>query len=343
MDEEKWKKATGLSALYYKVPQHADTIWYSFGGVTLFCFLAAMGSGIIMAQFYNPSPATAYASVKYISTTPGIQMIRGIHHWSANLGFLMLIIHMLRIIITGAFRPPRILTYFVGLGLLLMIFLIYFTGTMLRGDQESYEAMRHFQAVNKLFGPIGAFFQEDFTLSTSMLSRIFAMHTSAFQIIFVAILVLHIFYIKYFGVSPKPYQTEEQYQTSLNAGSTFMGHAKLLGVLSAGMFIIIFGLAVFFPPELLHPPKPGMEMLKPAWPFLVFVPLENLIGISGIPLGMAIVGGYLVLFPIIGLAMRNERKLFRTIYVMAAAGLIFWVAMSIVTLVSPVQSHFGSH
>jgi ubiquinol-cytochrome c reductase cytochrome b subunit len=131
MDVEKLKQATGLSALYYKVPQHANTIWYSFGGVTLFCFLAAMGSGIIMAQFYSPSSATAYASVKYISSTPGIQLIRGIHYWSANLGFLMLIIHMLRIMITGAFRPPRIINYFVGLGLLLIIFLIYFTGTML--------------------------------------------------------------------------------------------------------------------------------------------------------------------------------------------------------------------
>jgi len=343
MDLEKFKQTTGLSALYYKVPQHANTIWYSFGGVTLFCFLVAMASGIIMAQFYSPSPATAYASVKYINTTAGLKLIRGVHYWSANLGFLMMIIHMLRIIITGAFRRPRIITYFVGLGLLLMIFLIYFAGTMLRGDQESYEAMRHFLAVNKLFGTIGAFFQEDFTLSTSMLSRIFAMHTSAFQIIFVAILILHIFYIKYFGISPKPYQKEEQYQKSLNAGETFIGHAKLLGILSAGIFIIIIGAAKFFPPELLHPPKPGMEMLKPAWPFLVFVPLENLIGIPGIPLGMAIIGFYFLLFPVMSLALRNERKLFKTVYVVVAVGLLFWFAMIIITYISSVQSHFGSH
>ena len=343
MDAEKWKNATGLSALYYKVPQHANTIWYSFGGVTLFCFLVAMGSGMIMAQFYSPSPATAYASVKYISTTPGIQLIRGIHYWSGNLGFLMLIIHMLRVIITGAFRPPRIITYFVGLGLLLMVFMIFFTGTMLRGDQESYEAMRHFLAVNQLLGPIGAFFQEDFTLSTSMLSRIFALHTSAFQIIFIAILVLHIFYIKYFAISPKPYQTEAEYQASLDGNSTFMGHVKLLGIIGTGMFLVIFGLAVFIQPEILPPPKPGMEMTKPAWPFLVFVPLENLIGIPGIPLGMAIVGVYLLLFPIMGLAIRNEQKLFKTVYVVVAVGLLFWFAMVIVTYVSPVQSHFGSH
>lgn len=343
MDLEKFKQATGLSALYYKVPQHANTIWYSLGGIALFCFMVAMASGIIMAQFYSPSPATAYASVKYISTTAGLKLIRGVHYWSANLGFLMMIIHLLRIIITGAFRRPRIITYFVGLGLLLMIFLIYFTGTMLRGDQESYEAMRHFLSVNKLFGTIGAFFQEDFTLSTSMLSRIFAMHTSAFQIIFVAILILHIFYIKYFGISRKPYQNEEQYQKSLNAGSTFMGHAKLLGILSAGMLIIILGLALLIHPELLGLPKPGMEMTRPAWPFLVFVPIENLIGIPGIPLGMAIIAIYFLLFPIMGLVIRSERKLFKTVYAVVAAGLLLWFALSIIAYVSPVQSHFGSH
>jgi hypothetical protein len=39
-----------------------------------------------------------------------------------------------------------------------------------------------------------------------------------------------------------PYQTEAQYQTSLEGGSTFMGHLKLLGAMSAGMFVIIFAL-----------------------------------------------------------------------------------------------------
>jgi quinol-cytochrome oxidoreductase complex cytochrome b subunit len=309
MDFEKFKEATGLSALYYHVPRHANTIWYALGGLTFFCFLMTMGSGMLMAQFYSPSPSTAYASVKYISSTGGLQFLRGVHFWSANLGFLMLIIHMLRTIVTGAFRPPRILTYFTGLGLLSMIFMIYFTGTVLRWDQEGYEAITHFMAVNKLLGPIGAIFQEDFTLSTSMLSRIFALHTSALQIIFIGFLVLHIFYIKYFGISPKPYQTEEDYQASLDGKTTFMGHAKLLGMLSAGMF----------------------------------VPFENLIGVGGILLGSVIVGLYLLVFPILGLVIRGEKPLFRTVYVIVVIGLITWFALMIITYISPVQSHFGSH
>jgi quinol-cytochrome oxidoreductase complex cytochrome b subunit len=340
MDKEKFKEAVGLSALYYKVPQHANTIKYSLGGVTLFCFLVTIASGILMSQFYSPSPTTAYASVNYINSTSGIRLIRGVHHWSANLALGMLIIHLLRVILTGAFRPPRILTYFVGLGLFLMIFLIYFTGTVLRWDQEGYEALTHFLAVNKLLGPIGAFFQEDFTLSTSILSRIFALHTSNLQIIFIAIIVLKIFYIKYFAISPKPYQTEDDYQASLDGSSTFMGHAKLLGILSACMFITIFVLAFFFQPGLFPPAKPGMEMTKPAWIFWIFVPFENLFGIPGILIGSAVVAGWLLSFPILGLVIRDEKRLFRTVYVLVAIGLIFWIAMMIYTYLAPAMSHF---
>ena len=54
MDIEKFKKATGLSALYYNIPRHANTIWYSLGGLTLFCFLVTIVSGILMSQFYSP-------------------------------------------------------------------------------------------------------------------------------------------------------------------------------------------------------------------------------------------------------------------------------------------------
>jgi quinol-cytochrome oxidoreductase complex cytochrome b subunit len=340
MDKEKFKEAVGLSALYYKVPQHANTIKYSLGGATLFCFLVTIASGILMSQFYSPSPTTAYASVNYINSTTGIRLIRGVHHWSANLALGMLIIHLLRVILTGAFRPPRILTYFVGLGLFLLIFLIYFTGTVLRWDQEGYEALTHFLAVNKLLGPIGAFFQDDFTLSTSILSRIFALHTSNLQIIFIAIIGLKIFYIKYFGISPKPYQTEEDYQASLDGKTTFMGHVKLLGIVSTCMFIIIFVLALFFQPGLLPPAKPGMEMTKPAWIFWMFVPFENLFGIPGILIGSAVVAGWLLSFPILGLVIRDEKKLFRTVYVLVAIGLLFWMAMMVYTYLAPSMSHF---
>lgn len=131
-----WRERLGVSALDYPVPTHANTFWYSLGGITLLSFLVTFVTGILLTQFYNPSPTVAHASVHYISDTPGLSTIRALHHWSANLGFALLIAHMLRVLFTGAYRPPRTITYLVGVGLLFVAFQLFFTGTVLRWDQE---------------------------------------------------------------------------------------------------------------------------------------------------------------------------------------------------------------
>ena len=150
------KKALGLSALDYAVPTHANTFWYSLGGITMICFVVSFVTGAILTQFYNPTPTVAHASVNYIASTPWLRLVRALHHWSANLGFILLIGHMLRVMFTGAFRPPRTITYLVGLLLLFVTSQLFFTGTVLKWDQEGYEALAHFMAVNKLLGPLGA-------------------------------------------------------------------------------------------------------------------------------------------------------------------------------------------
>lgn len=119
------QEGIGLNALDYPVPAHANTFWYSLGGVSLFCFVITMITGALLTQFYNPTPQVAHASVRYINMNTGIGFIRALHHWSANLGFLLLIAHMFRILFTGAYRPPRMATYFVGLGLLGIAFKLY--------------------------------------------------------------------------------------------------------------------------------------------------------------------------------------------------------------------------
>jgi hypothetical protein len=81
-------------------------------------------------------------------------------------------------------------------------------------------------------------------------------------------------------------------------------------------------------------------MTKPAWIFWFFVPFENLFGIPGILIGSAVVAGWLLSFPILGLVIRDEKKLFRTVYVLVAIGLIFWIAMMIYTYLAPAMSHF---
>jgi ubiquinol-cytochrome c reductase cytochrome b subunit len=334
-----WREGLGLTALDYPIPIHANTLWYSLGGITLFCFVVTFITGAILTQFYNPTPAVAHASVRYITETPGLGFIRALHHWSANLGFALLIAHMLRVVFTAAYRPPRTITYLFGVGLLFVTFQLFFTGTVLRWDQEGYEAMAHFVAVNKLLGPLGAVFQEDFTLSTSMLARIYGLHVGVFSSLLLLLIVLHALLVKHFGISPKPYQNEDEYQVSLAAGETFPKHLKGIMIYGLILLVILLVLAFFFPPGMLGAPQPGVEMTKPPWPFWLFYPIESAVGIVGILLGSVVVAFGLILIPILGMTIGDERKLFRVVNTVVIVGLIAWVALMVITYFSPVMQH----
>ena len=339
MDKEKLKEALGLSALEYTVPTHANTFWYSLGGVTLICFVVSFVTGATLTQFYNPTPTVAHASVNYIASTPWLRLIRALHYWSANLGFILLIGHMLRVMLTGAFRPPRIISYLLGLLLLFATSQLFFTGTVLKWDQEGYEAMAHFMAANKLLGPLGMVFQEDFTLSTSMLARIYALHIGIIPALLVVLIVFHFVYIKHFGIAPKPYQNQDAYQASLAQGANFTQHLKRLLLFGSILLVVLFVLAFLFPPELLEKPKPGIEVTKPPWVFWIFYPIESVIGIPGILLGTAVLSIGLILIPIFGLIINEEKMLFRTVRIIVIAGLITWIVLLIITYFSPAMQH----
>jgi len=341
MNKVNFKKAIGFPALDYAIPAHANTFWYSLGGITLICFVVSFVTGAILTQFYNPTPTVAHASVNYMSATIVLRMIRALHYWSANLGFILLIGHMLRVMFTGAFRPPRIISYLVGLLLLFVVFQLFFTGTVLKWDQEGYEAMAHFVAVNKLLGPLGAVFQEDFTLSTSMLARIYALHIGIFPALLLILIVVHFAYVKIFGIAPKPFQSQDAYQKSLAQGAKFTRHLKLLLLYGSILLLVLFLLAIIFPPGLLEKPKAGIEVTKPPWVFWIFYPIESAIGIPGILLGTAILSIGLISIPIFALIINEEKILLRTVRIVVATGLIMWFILMIITYLSPVMQHMG--
>jgi ubiquinol-cytochrome c reductase cytochrome b subunit len=246
---------------------------------------------------------------------------------------------MLRVMFTGAFRPPRIITYLVGLLLLFVTVQLFFTGTVLKWDQEGYEALAHFMAVNKLLGPLGTVFQEDFTLSTSMLARIYALQIGIIPALLVVLIVLHFVYIKHFGIAPKPYQNQDAYQASLAQGAKFTKHLKRLLLFGSILLVVLLVLAFLYPPDLLETPKPGIEVTKPPWIFWIFYPIESVIGIPGILLGTAVFSIGLVLIPIFGLVINEDKVFFRTVRIVVIVGLITWIVLLIITYYSPAMQH----
>lgn len=85
----------GIGGLRYPVPQHANSLAYTLGGITLVSFVGLVVTGIYLAQFYDPTPARAHESIVYITDTVFAgALIRSVHYWLAAallaLGTLML-------------------------------------------------------------------------------------------------------------------------------------------------------------------------------------------------------------------------------------------------------------
>lgn len=149
----------GLNTLSYPVPAHANSVLYTLGGITLFGILVLFGTGIYLTQFYHADPGEARDSMAYIITTARLgDYVRSVHYWMANLVMITLLLHVIRVFTTGAYRPPRELNWVAGVGLLAIMLGLVFTGTVLKWDQEAWEALQHNQEVGDLLGGAGTWF-----------------------------------------------------------------------------------------------------------------------------------------------------------------------------------------
>jgi quinol-cytochrome oxidoreductase complex cytochrome b subunit len=92
------------------IPAREARFRYNFGlgGLSLFLFLVLAVTGALEMFYYVPSPEGANASVKTIAfLVPFGWLIRNLHYWAAQAMLVTVGLHALRVILTGAYKPPR--------------------------------------------------------------------------------------------------------------------------------------------------------------------------------------------------------------------------------------------
>ena len=133
----------------YVFPDHWS---FLLGEVALYAFVVLVATGIYLTLFFEPSLAkttydgsyaplqgrevsAAYGSVLDISfdLRAGL-LIRQMHHWAADVFVVAIVLHVIRVFFTGAFRRPRELTYLVGLAMLFTSLLEGYLGYSLVDD-----------------------------------------------------------------------------------------------------------------------------------------------------------------------------------------------------------------
>ena len=142
--EERLGLASAREFLAHKtVPVHSATMWYYFGGITLFLFTIQVMTGVLLLLYYRPSPTEAYESVQFIVTKVQCAwLVRSIHSWSANLMILTAFIHMFSVVFLQSYRKPRELTWLSGVVLLGLALGFGFSGYLLPWNNISYFATK---------------------------------------------------------------------------------------------------------------------------------------------------------------------------------------------------------
>lgn len=106
------------------------------GGTAVFLVLVLAVTGALEMFYYVPTPEQAALSVQIISYhVPNGGLIRSVHYWAAQLLMIVTAVHLVRVVFTGAYRPPRRFNYLLGLALFVIAILLNFTGYILRWDQ----------------------------------------------------------------------------------------------------------------------------------------------------------------------------------------------------------------
>ncbi|OVE76414.1 hypothetical protein BVX98_06085 [bacterium F11] len=112
------------------------TYTWGLGGLSFLLFLVLTVSGIILMFYYRPTVGLAYQDMKDLEFVVSLgTFMRNIHRWAAHAMVLFVMLHMIRVFLTGAYKSPREFNWGVGVVLLLLTFFLSFTGYLLPWDQ----------------------------------------------------------------------------------------------------------------------------------------------------------------------------------------------------------------
>jgi quinol-cytochrome oxidoreductase complex cytochrome b subunit len=180
--------------------------FYCFGGITLVLFVVLAATGLLLSMHYTPSEAEAYRSIQRLhQTVPLGRLLHAVHHWAANLMVVMVVLHMLRVFITGSYKNPRELNWIAGAALLVLTLAFGFTGYLLPWDQKAYWATvvgtNMLGSVPYLGPKLAAFLRGGSEVSGQTLLRFYSMHMLWFPLLTALFLWVHFHILRRLGIS----------------------------------------------------------------------------------------------------------------------------------------------
>jgi ubiquinol-cytochrome c reductase cytochrome b subunit len=282
-------RRTGAAPFLKKVMRYAFPDHWSFllGEVALYAFIVLIATGTYLALFFEPSLAeTVYRgsyeplqgatmSHAYRSTVDlsfdiraGL-LLRQTHHWAADVFVAAIVVHLMRVFFTAAFRRPRELTYLVGLALLFLTLLEGYLGYSMVDDLLSGMGLAIGYSVALSIPLIGGnlgllIWGAPFPGDPAFESRMFIGHVFLFPAILAALMGMHLALVAsrhHTQFKRLPRQTERR----LVGVPTFPGQAPRSLALMLLVAAVLFALG-------------GLVQINPIW---LWGPYETWLSTNG--------------------------------------------------------------
>ena len=234
---------------------------FLLGEICLYSFIILLLSGTFLTFWFDPSMrevvydgnyaplkglemSAAYASTLDISfEVRGGLLMRQIHHWAALIFMVGIVVHLLRVYFTGAFRKPREFNWIIGVGLLTLGIVEGFLGYSLPDDLLSGTGIRIAEAIIQALPLVGsylAFFAFGGAFpGEAFIPRIYTVHVLLLPGIFLALITVHLMLVWY--------QKHTQFPGPGRTEKNVVGY-PLMPVYMAkagGFFFIVFGVTAF--------------------------------------------------------------------------------------------------
>jgi cytochrome b6 len=211
-DRTGWETVSHFLA-HKTVPVHSGTLWYYFGGITLFLFVIQVLTGVLLLLYYRPTPTEAFESVQFIVTQVQFGwLVRSVHSWSANLMVLAALIHMFSVFFLKAYRQPRELTWLSGMALLFLALMFGFSGYLLPWNTLSLFATKVGTDMAAAVPVVGEFVRRFLRggeeVSGATLTRFFGFHVAVLPGLTTMLLLVHLALVQKWGMSSPKGSTE---------------------------------------------------------------------------------------------------------------------------------------
>jgi menaquinol-cytochrome c reductase cytochrome b subunit len=173
---------------------------FCLGGLAFTAFLLLVATGMLLLFYYQASPGKAFSSILFLEGSVwGGRYLRSLHRMSSHVLLVLVVLHTLRVILTGAYQKPRELNWVIGCVLLLLCVFEAYSGYLLPMDQLALWATQTgMQLVTTV--PLGAYVRAilvpDGVGQPMTLLRFYALHIMLIPLSVLLLSLLHFYRVR---------------------------------------------------------------------------------------------------------------------------------------------------